>query len=353
MSSDKINVLLTGASGYIGGSVLTALLHQQNASQFHITTLVRGDESRVKRLASLGVTPLLGSNDSKQILEKAASESHVVIHTGNSADDLPSTSALISGLNTRIKMTGQPAIYIHTSGTGVILEDTRGKKGSDVIYNDLNPDQINGLPDSQIHRDIDLFIANAGAANPMLKTAIVIPPTIYGIGTGPFHRTSIQFPTLLRAAMKRGKAEIFGPGEATWDNVHVADLADAYVLLVDRFLAAYGPDAQSNAKPSPYLTSGREGYYFAENGRHSWRQLAEKMGEILYRRGLASSSEVTNFPDGEGEAALFGPSSWIWLASQANSKADRLRKLGWKPHRASLFDSIEEQLDAFIEEDKN
>ena len=251
MSSSKINIFLTGASGYIGGSVLTALLQHANASRYHITVLVRGDESQMKKLASLGVTPLVGSNDSREILEKAASESHAVIHTGKSADDLASTSAFISGLKKRINATGKPAIYIHTSGAGVILEDTRGKKGSDVVYNDLNPDQINGLPDSQIHRDIDLFIANEGAANPMLKTAIMIPPTIYGIGTGPFHRTSIQFPALLRAAMKRGKAEILGPGEATWDNVHVADLADAYVLLLDQFITTYGPDAKQNSQPSP------------------------------------------------------------------------------------------------------
>ena len=52
----------------------------------------------------------------------------------------------------------KPVIYIHTSGTGVLIEDVRGKKGSSTVYHDLNPDQINGLPDEQIHRDVDLFV---------------------------------------------------------------------------------------------------------------------------------------------------------------------------------------------------
>ncbi|CAF4564989.1 unnamed protein product, partial [Rotaria magnacalcarata] len=80
-------------------------------------------------------------------IEKAASESHIVIHTSNSADDLPSTKAIISGLNKRTKETGKSAIYIHTSGTGVLTEDVRGQPGSDTVYSDLNPDQINGLAD--------------------------------------------------------------------------------------------------------------------------------------------------------------------------------------------------------------
>ncbi|CAF3814976.1 unnamed protein product [Adineta steineri] len=349
MSSTKINIFLTGATGYIGGSVLTSLLQHPNASNFNITTLIRGgDDERVKKLASLNVTPLIGSNDSFDIIEKAASESHVTIHTANSADDLPSTKAIISGLNKRTKQTGKPAIYIHTSGTGVISEDVRGKKGSGIVFSDLNPDQINGLADKQPHRNVDLLIINAADGNPLLKTAIVLPPTIYGIGTGPFNRDSVQLPLLVRAAIKRHKAETIGRGEATWNNVHIADLADAFVIIFDQLVATYGPDAKPNAQPSPYLTTGREGYYFAENGQHTWRQLSEKIGEVLYKKKIATSPEVTSFPEDEVESSLWGKDSWYVVGSESNSKAERVRKLGWKPHQPSLLDSVEEQADFLI-----
>lgn len=352
MSSKQIHIFITGATGYIGGSVLTGLLEHPSVGHFKITALIRGDEERVKKLASLGVTPVIGSNDSYAVIEKAASESDVVIHTANSADDLPSTEAIVAGLNKRIESTGKPVIYIHTSGTGVLIEDVRGKKGSGTVYHDLNPDQINGLPDEQIHRDVDLFVTDAGQTNPKLKTAIIIPPLIYGIGTGLFNRNSIQLPILIRAALKRGKAEMIGPGESTWDHVHISDLVDGYMILLDQFLAAYGPNASLNAQISPYLTTGREGYYFAENGRHSWRQVAEKIAEVLHKKGLASSTDVTSFPDNEVEDALIGKISWPIVGSQSNSKAERLRKLGWKPHRPSVFDSVEEQMDALISETK-
>jgi nucleoside-diphosphate-sugar epimerase len=353
MSSTKINIFLTGATGYIGGSILTGLLQHPNAGNFNITALIRGDKERVNKLASLNVTPLVGTNDSFEIIEKAAKDSHVVIHTSNSADDLPSTKAIISGLNKQTKETGKPAIYIHTSGTGVLVEDVRGKKGSNTVYSDLNPDQINGLAPEQPHRNVDLFIINSADANPLLKSVIVIPPLIYGIGTGPFNRTSVQLPILVRAALKRHKAEMIGPGEATWNNVHIADLVDAYIIIFNQLVAAYGPDAKPNAQPSPYLTTGREGYYFAENGKHSWRQLSEKIGEVLYKKGIVKSPEVTSFPDDEVESSLWGKYSWFVVGSQSNSNAERVRKLGWKPHRPSLFDSVEEQIDASLNNPEN
>jgi nucleoside-diphosphate-sugar epimerase len=354
MSSTKLNIFLTGATGYIGGSILTALLQHSNASNFNITALIRGDNERVKKLESLNVKPLIGSNDSFEIIEKAAKESHVVIHTANSADDLPSTKAIISGLNKRTKETEKPVIYIHTSGAGVISEDVRGKKGSKTVYSDLNPDQINGLADEQPHRNVDLFIINSADANPLLKTVIVMPPLIYGIGSGPFNRNSVQLPLLVQAALKRHKSEMIGPGEATWNNVHIDDLSDAYIIIFDQLLAAYGPDAKPDAQSSPYLTTGREGYYFAENGHHTWRQLSEKIGEVLHKKGIAKSPDVTSFPNDEVESILgWGKDSWYVVGTQSNSKAERIRKLGWKPHRPSLFDSVEEQADALINNPKD
>jgi nucleoside-diphosphate-sugar epimerase len=353
MSTAKTNIFLTGATGYIGGSILTALLQHPNASNFKINALIRGDDERVKKLASLHVKPLVGSNESFEIIEKAATESHIVIHTANSSEDLPSTQAIISGLNKRIKATGKPAIYIHTSGTCVISEDIRGEKGSNTVYTDLDPAQINSFSDEKPYRNVDLFIINSSDDNPLLKTVIIIPPLIYGIGTGLFNRTSVQLPYLIKAALKRHKVEMIGAGEGIWNYVHIADLCDAYMIIFDQLLAAYGPDAKSDEQPNPYLTTGREGYYFTENGTYTWRQLSEKIGEVLYKKGIVKSAEVTSFPDDEVESNLFDIYSWLLFGSQANSKAERVRKLGWNPHRPSLFDSVEEQVNILIDTTKD
>ncbi|CAF1650290.1 unnamed protein product, partial [Didymodactylos carnosus] len=96
----------------------------------------------------------------------------------------------------------------------------------------------------------------------------------------------------------------------------------------------------------------REGYYFTEDGQVSGRQVSEKIGEVLHKRGVLKSPQVTSFPDDEIEGALFGPFSWV-LGCQSNSKAQRLAKLGWKPHRPNMLDSIEEQVDALLIDAKN
>jgi hypothetical protein len=79
--------------------------------------------------------------------------------------------------------------------------------------------------------------------------------------------------------------------------------------------------------------------------------VSEKIGEVLHKKGLIKSPNVTSFPDDEIESALFGPLSWI-VGSQSNSKAERLRKLGWKPHQPNLFDTVEEEVDALIADTK-
>lgn len=49
-----------------------------------------------------------------------------------------------------------------------------------------------------------------------------------------------------------------GKGRNIWNNVHVEDLADFYVLLLEKAIAGEA-------------SSGKEGgWYFAENGEHSF-----------------------------------------------------------------------------------
>ena len=86
---------------------------------------------------------------------------------------------------------------------------------------------------------------------------------------------------------------------------------------------------------------------------HTWQQLSEKIGAVLYKKGIAKSPEVTSFPDDEVESSLFGTYSWFIAGSQSNSKVEGIRKLGWKPHRPSVLDSVAEQTDALIDSAKD
>jgi len=76
MSSTKFFV--TGATGYIGGTVLDRFLSHPSASSWSFSALVRSEE-KGKKLKEAGITPILGSLSDLDIIEKAASEADVVI----------------------------------------------------------------------------------------------------------------------------------------------------------------------------------------------------------------------------------------------------------------------------------
>lgn len=48
------------------------------------------------------------------------------------------------------------------SGTGVLTDDAIGKYASEIIYSDLDIPLIESLPLTQLHREIDVAITEAG-----------------------------------------------------------------------------------------------------------------------------------------------------------------------------------------------
>jgi len=90
----------------------------------------------------------------------------------------------------------------------------------------MNPDQIEGLPITQIHRDVDLAIVEADKEG-YVKSYIVIPSTIYGLAKTRFvdagiqNRHSVQIPTLIGASIARGQGGMVGLGKNFWPNVEI------------------------------------------------------------------------------------------------------------------------------------
>jgi hypothetical protein len=53
-------------------------------------------------------------------------------------------------------------LFIFKSGTGVLIDDGLGTHKSETIYSDLDIAQIEALPDTQLHRPVELQVINAG-----------------------------------------------------------------------------------------------------------------------------------------------------------------------------------------------
>ena len=128
----------------------------------------------------------------------------IILHIGDASDNLPAIKAIVEGLSLR-SISQTPAILIHTSGTAILLDYVQGASVSSKIYSDLDQKAIDAVPDTQFHRNVDTYIrqkVDSGTLYGKAKVAIIVPPTVYGIGSGPFKKTSIQLPFLIRFAIK-------------------------------------------------------------------------------------------------------------------------------------------------------
>jgi uncharacterized protein YbjT (DUF2867 family) len=131
MSTTAKKVFLIGP-GYIGLEVLDRLLEDN----YHVTTLVRRQEA-ADELKQKNVKIVMGTIDDIDLVTRQTAASDIVIHTAT-ADHLPSVEAVIKGIEQRAN-NGKHTIYIHTSGCSFLSDDSHGAYGSDKIYSDLKP----------------------------------------------------------------------------------------------------------------------------------------------------------------------------------------------------------------------
>ena len=92
-------------------------------------------------------------------------------------------------------------------GTGVLGDSADGMHSSDTIFYDNKPDEIDRLlEDGAIHRAIDQNILSHAKKwhqeqnESKTQIRIMVPPLIFGKGSGPFKDISVQIPSLIRAS---------------------------------------------------------------------------------------------------------------------------------------------------------
>ena len=182
------------------------------------------------------------------------------------------------------------------------------------------------MPDRASHRNVDKIILSAGAEHAHIRTAIVCPPTIYGQGRGPGNQRGHQLYELSRCTLEKKHGIQVGSGKTYWTNVHVYDLSDCYLKLVEAAVAGVG-----NA------VWGAEGYYFTENGEHQWGHIAKIVASAAKKQGYLETDEV--FSLSGGEADQMTPHGSLMWGANSRCKAVRAKKLlGWKPKERSMED---------------
>ena len=108
------------------------------------------------------------------------------------------------------------------------------------------------------------------------------------------------------------------------NNVHVNDLSDCYMKLVEVAVAGGGT-----------ATWGAEGYYLTENGTHVWGNMSKLVTSEAHKQGLIPSAEVISVSPEEAGRRTEG--GFVLWGANSRGSAIRARKLlGWSPKGKSI-----------------
>ncbi|KAJ3482359.1 hypothetical protein NLG97_g7593 [Lecanicillium saksenae] len=124
---------------------------------------------------------------------------------------------------------------------------------------------------------------------------------------------------------------VVGKGETEWDNVHIDDLADLFVKLLDAT-----QDAGKNANPEIF---GLHGYFLASNGVHRWSDVSRWILDEAAKQGYLSgaTTKTVSLQEAEKFGGVAAPS----FARNSKGIPQRAEKyLGWKPKGADLRSTI-------------
>jgi nucleoside-diphosphate-sugar epimerase len=293
---------LTGASGYIGGSVAQRLIELGH----DVSGLVRS-EQKAQQIQQLGIQPVIGTLADAAVLAAAANLADAVIHAANS-DDRPSVETLLGALE------GSGKLFIHVSGSSIVADEALGEYANPIAFTEDTP--FEPVPNRKPRVEINHLVRSAGIDRGV-RTVVICPPMIYGQGLG-LQKDSDQIPKLAAFSKQAGAGVYFGKGLNRYANVFISDLVDLFVLAIEK------------------APSGS--FFFAENGEASFKEIAELVSVKLGFGGNTQSVPVEAVVAQFGEAARYG------AAGNSRVQAINARRLGWTPKGPSLQDAIEHEL---------
>lgn len=278
-----MRILITGATGYIGGAVAAALRIRGH----EVAALVRADAD-AKRLRDLGVFLLTGDLHSLPDLHDQLESYDAFVHAAQSAKD--TAAADRAAVDT---FTSLPGHFVYTSGVWVLGNTHDADESSDV-----NPLSIvSWRPPHE-----ELVLGSGGA--------VLRPGCVYG---GKQSLLAAWF----AATEQNQPIRITGDGNNRWALVDLHDLSDLYVRAVEQ-------------RATRVL-----------HGIDDSRSTLNECAAALSSPASSASSNVEHVPLDVARATLGGLADALAIDQTIDSRETRA-KLGWEPKRTFL-NSIDEQ----------
>ncbi|GAB4216216.1 MAG: NAD-dependent epimerase/dehydratase family protein [Roseiflexaceae bacterium] len=295
-----MQIFVTGATGFIGGAVAQALLRAGH----RVVGLARSEEAAAQ-LQDRGINPYRGDLTEPSSLLEAVRASDGVIHAG-----------------TALSATGDRGV-IDRAAVQAMLDVLAGS-GKPFLY---TSDQLiygstgEGIADEQTPLHPPPFIAWRPAVEAEVLAAtergvramVIRPVAVYGNNAG-------GMALFLAQARQQGAAIYIGDGAARWSTVHVDDLAELYLRMLER--APAGTLLCASAEPSVCM-----------------RDLMEAIGQAA---GVPARSVTLD--EARQLMGQMAPVEGFTTNLQVSGEQAR-RLLGWQPVRPSVLEELRHVVD--------
>jgi nucleoside-diphosphate-sugar epimerase len=286
-----VDVVLTGATGFIGSHVLTEL-HKHG---HEVTALVR-DDSQAEVVATRGATPVVVDLYDRSAVVKLIGGADGAVHTASPGDATSADldSAVVDAAIEGFAGSGKP--YVHISGAWTY--------GANPSITEESPFNAPALVSWKLPIERRLLDATT------VRGVVLVSGVAYGDGGG-------GIPGLLLGSPRddAGNLIMLGSGQQHWATVHVADLADAFRRVLENDKA--------------------HGYYVIGDGVNSTvAELTQAAAVAARAPGAVAGS------DAETRARLGDYFAEVLLLDQATVATKARSELGWSPSHPTLVDEF-------------
>jgi len=289
-----MRVFLTGATGFIGSRIVPELL----AAGHEVLGLTRSDAG-ARTLEAAGARVHRGDLEQPDTLRAGADQADAVIHTAfdhdfsNFVANCEKDRRVIEAMGAALKGSNRPLLI--TSGTGIGNPASGGPATEDVLNrNHPNPRAASELAgQALLDAGVNLVSMRLPQVHDTVKQGLVSP--------------------FIELSKAKGAVAYIGEGFNRWPAAHVLDVAELYVLAVER------------------SASGARYHAVAEEGVPV-RDIAEVVGAGLNLPVVSLTPEEA-------------PAHFGWLAMFAGldlpaSSAKTRELLGWQPSGPGLIEDL-------------